>query len=86
MLRAFSRDHVVFVQGRLSPGALTTATTCRPLMRPRTNAVIHRGRKLEVPRLTDSGYGKRTSKPRRCAVFAPNRPLNDSAFPKSSDS
>ena len=86
MLRALSRDHVVFVQGR-PPGAFTTATICKPLMRPRTNAVIHRGRKLEIPRLTDSGYGKRSFQAASLrAVFAPNRPLNDSAFPKSSDS
>jgi hypothetical protein len=48
--------------------------------------VIHLGRKLETSRLTDLGYGKRSfqAAPLR-AVFAPNRPLNDSAFPKSSD-
>jgi hypothetical protein len=86
MLRAFSCDHVVFVQGRPLL-ARTTATICRPLMQPRTNALIHRGRKLEIPRLTDSGYGKRSFQAASLrAVFAPNRPLNDSAFPKSSDS
>lgn len=59
MLRAFSRDPIVFVQG--SPlQARSPDCLGRPLVRLRTNTVIHRGRKLEIPRLTDSGYGKRS--------------------------
>jgi hypothetical protein len=56
-----------------------------PHPRLRSNTVIRLGRKLEIPRSTDPGYGKRSfqAAPLR-AVFAPNRPLNDSAFPKSS--
>jgi len=64
-----------------------TVPARRPHSRPRSNTVTRLQAEVGIPRSTDSGYGKRSFQAAPLhAVFAPNRPLNDSAFPKSSDS
>jgi hypothetical protein len=46
---------------------------------------IHQARKLEIPRATDSSYGKwRASKTRRYVLSVRQQKLTDNTFPKSS--
>jgi hypothetical protein len=86
MLSAFWRTHVVFIQGNLLLARSIQLIRDGPPWLPRCeNTAIRQERKLEIPRGTDSGYGKRRFQgaPLR-AVRAPTG-LTDNAFPKSSE-
>jgi hypothetical protein len=86
MLRAFWRKHVVFIQGNLLLARSFQLILDSPPWLPRSESTaIRQERQLEIPRRTDSGYGKRRFQgaPLR-AVCAPTG-LTDNAFPKSSD-
>jgi len=64
------------------------ARACRFYSRQPSPGAAHPAPRAEVGSLTRDGFGlwqAASTAPLR-AVFAPNRPLNDSAFPESSGS
>jgi hypothetical protein len=86
MLTAFARAHVVFIQGNLLLARSIQLIRDGPPGLPRSvSTAIHQARKLEIPRATDSSYGKwRASKTRRYVLSVRQQKLTDNTFPKSS--